>query len=189
MNTKPNINPMKKTKQNQTKPNTKQINKNTKKKFFFSLKPSTFSDVPLLVRTSALLLRIMPTVSGQIWSLFNRYPNNLTKSVEADNSVGQDSSFSHWIFNCKAFEQDRNTFIKHNVDLNSKFTQINRTNSLGFSEDFDEDFENNIYYLMLNAFLDGCYAFDKLDIKRERRWWRGQLFKGSPESPVPYNLF
>jgi len=55
------------------------------------LKPSTFSDVPLLVRTSALLLRIMPTVSGQIWSLFNRYPNNLTKSVEADNSVGQDS--------------------------------------------------------------------------------------------------
>ncbi|ORX76708.1 hypothetical protein BCR32DRAFT_283893 [Anaeromyces robustus] len=28
---------------------------------------------------------------GQIWSLFNRYPNNLTKSVEADNSVGQDS--------------------------------------------------------------------------------------------------
>ncbi|ORX82732.1 hypothetical protein BCR32DRAFT_278643 [Anaeromyces robustus] len=83
-------------------------------------------------------------------------------------------------------EQDRNTFIKHNVDLNSKFTQINRTNSLGFSEDLDEDFENNIYYLMLNAFLDGCYAFDKLDIKRERRWWRGQLFKGSPESPVPY---
>ncbi|ORX65640.1 hypothetical protein BCR32DRAFT_286443 [Anaeromyces robustus] len=44
-----------------------------------------------VLATPICLKKIMPTVSGQIWSLFNRYPNNLTKSVEADNSVGQDS--------------------------------------------------------------------------------------------------
>ena len=58
------------------------------------LKSSNFSDVPLLVRTAALLNKIMPTVNGQIWSLFNRFSNNLTKSVNAENTVGQDSRSS-----------------------------------------------------------------------------------------------
>ncbi len=55
------------------------------------IKPSTFSDVPLMVRTAALLNKIMPVASGQMWSLFNRFPNILTKSVNADITVGQDS--------------------------------------------------------------------------------------------------
>jgi hypothetical protein len=56
--------------------------------------------------------------------------------------------------------------------------------SLEISLDSDKDYEDNIYYLMLNALLDGCYAFEKLE-KGEQRQWRELLFKSSTGSPVP----
>jgi len=56
------------------------------------LKPGSFTDVPLLVRTSALLNKIMPIVSDRLRSLFNRFKKtDLTKRVNAENTVGQSS--------------------------------------------------------------------------------------------------
>ncbi|ORX77883.1 hypothetical protein BCR32DRAFT_282807 [Anaeromyces robustus] len=39
-------------------------------------------------------------------------------------------------------------------ELYAKIVEINRNKSLGISLDTDEDYEDNIYYLMLNVFLD-----------------------------------
>ncbi|ORX75123.1 hypothetical protein BCR32DRAFT_285480 [Anaeromyces robustus] len=91
--------------------------------------------------------------------------------------VKKPKSFSYWIFNCKAFEQNRNTILKRVEDLFMKFSLINQVNSLELSEDSDKDYEDNIYYLMLNVFLDGCYVFEKLEIIGEQ--------SHSSESSVP----
>ena len=56
------------------------------------LESGSFTDVPLLVRTSALLNKIMPIVSDRLRSLFNRYKKtDLTKRVNAENTVRQSS--------------------------------------------------------------------------------------------------
>ena len=59
------------------------------------LESGTYSDTPFLVVTAALLQAVMPIAIGQQWSLFNRFkPNPNTKSVNADNTVGQTSRVS-----------------------------------------------------------------------------------------------
>jgi len=94
-------------------------------------------------------------------------------------------SFSHWIFRCKAFEDYREFILGFTNELYSKIVEINRNKSLGISLDTDEDYEDNIYYLMLNVLLDGRYAFDKLkDV--DQRHWHELLFKGSSESSDPF---
>ena len=55
----------------------------------------TYSDIPFLTVTAALLQSIMPTAIGLQWSLFNRFKSNTTtKSVNADNTVRQASRAS-----------------------------------------------------------------------------------------------
>ncbi|ORX42015.1 hypothetical protein BCR32DRAFT_288426, partial [Anaeromyces robustus] len=66
-------------------------------------------------------------------------------------------------------------FLKFDLTIEDK--------SLEIYMDLDEDYEDNIYYMMLNAFLDGCYAFEKLKIDVEWRQWH-ELIKSSSESPV-----
>jgi len=52
------------------------------------LKPGLLTDVPFLVRTSALLNHIMPIISDHLRSLFNRHrKTDLTKRVNAENAV------------------------------------------------------------------------------------------------------
>ncbi|ORX76713.1 hypothetical protein BCR32DRAFT_283862 [Anaeromyces robustus] len=70
-------------------------------------------------------------------------------------------SFSDWIFICKAFERDKNTIFNYADDLFLKLTYM-RIMSLEISKDLYEDYEDNIYPLMLNTFLDGYYTFEKL---------------------------
>jgi len=54
------------------------------------LKPGSLTDIPFLVRPSALLNHIMPIVSNHLWSLFNRHrKTDLTKRVNAENAVRQ----------------------------------------------------------------------------------------------------
>ena len=56
------------------------------------LKPGSLTDIPFLVRTSALLNHIMPVVSDHLRSLLNRHPKtDLTKRVNAENVVKQSS--------------------------------------------------------------------------------------------------
>jgi len=56
------------------------------------LKPGSLTDIPFLVRTSALLNHIMPIVSDHLRSLFNRHrKTDLTKRVNAENAVRQSS--------------------------------------------------------------------------------------------------
>jgi len=67
------------------------------------LEPGSFTDVPLLVRTSSLLNTIMPVVSDPLRSLFNRYKQTeLTKKVKIQSS--RDS----------ALKNDNNFFLSHN---------------------------------------------------------------------------
>ena len=54
----------------------------------------TFDEIPLLVHTSALLHKIMPIACDRLRSLFNRHKTNLTKSVNAENTVRQASRAS-----------------------------------------------------------------------------------------------
>ena len=60
------------------------------------LKSGIYSDSPFLVVTAALFQSIMPIAIGQQWSLFNRFKSTslTTKSVNADNTVGQTSRVS-----------------------------------------------------------------------------------------------
>jgi len=54
------------------------------------LKPGSLTDIPFLVRTSALLNHITPIVSNHLRSLFNRHRiTDLTKRVNAENAVRQ----------------------------------------------------------------------------------------------------
>ena len=63
--------------------------------FKCQLKSGTYSDIPFLVVTAALLQSIMPIAIGQQWSMFNRFKStNTTKSVNADNTVRQASRAS-----------------------------------------------------------------------------------------------
>jgi len=56
------------------------------------LKPDSLTDIPFLVRTSALLNHIMPIASNHLRSLFNRHgKTDLTKRVNAENAVRQSS--------------------------------------------------------------------------------------------------
>ena len=56
------------------------------------LKHGSLTDVPFLVRTSALLNHIMPIVSDHLRFLFNRHrKTDLTKRVNAENAVRQSS--------------------------------------------------------------------------------------------------
>jgi len=56
------------------------------------LKPGSLTDIPFLVRTSALLSHIIPIVSDHLRSLFNRHrKTDLTKRVNAENVVRQSS--------------------------------------------------------------------------------------------------
>ena len=54
----------------------------------------TYTELPFLVVTAALLNKIMPIAIGQQWSLLNRFKNSNTKSVNAENTVRQDSRSS-----------------------------------------------------------------------------------------------
>ena len=55
----------------------------------------TYSDIPFLTVTAALLQSIMPTAIGLQRSLFSRFKSNTTtKSVNADNTVRQASRAS-----------------------------------------------------------------------------------------------
>ena len=53
-----------------------------------------YTEIPFLVVTAALLNKIMPIAIGQQWSMFNRFPFPKTKSVNADETVRQDSRSS-----------------------------------------------------------------------------------------------
>jgi len=56
------------------------------------LKPSSLTDIPFLVRTSALLNQIIPIVSDHLRSLFNRHRKiDLIKRVNDKNEVRQSS--------------------------------------------------------------------------------------------------
>jgi len=62
------------------------------------LKPGSLTDIPFLVRTSALLNHIMPVVSDHLRSLFNRHrKTDLTKRVNAENAVRQSSRIAQLI--------------------------------------------------------------------------------------------
>jgi len=59
------------------------------------LELGSFTDVPLLIRTSALLNIIMFVVFDHLRSLFIKYKKaELTKRVNAENTVGQSSKSS-----------------------------------------------------------------------------------------------
>ena len=69
------------------------------------LKPGSLTDIPFLVRTSALLNDIIPIVSDHLRSLFNRHRKiDLTKRVNVDNAVRQSSRDS-------AINNNENNFV------------------------------------------------------------------------------
>ncbi|OUM61892.1 hypothetical protein PIROE2DRAFT_12007, partial [Piromyces sp. E2] len=49
-------------------------------------------DISFLVKTAAFFNKVMPIVSGQRWSVINRYSTKVTESANADNTVRQASS-------------------------------------------------------------------------------------------------
>ncbi|OUM69272.1 hypothetical protein PIROE2DRAFT_2768 [Piromyces sp. E2] len=53
----------------------------------YQLKSGNLSDVPFLAKTATFFNKVMLTVSGQRWSIINRYSTNVTKSANADNTV------------------------------------------------------------------------------------------------------
>ena len=69
------------------------------------LKPDSLTDIPFLVRTSALLNHIMSVVSDHPQYLFNRHrKTNLTKRVNAENAIKQFSRDS-------AIKNNDNNFV------------------------------------------------------------------------------
>ncbi|ORX63963.1 hypothetical protein BCR32DRAFT_298261 [Anaeromyces robustus] len=62
----------------------------------------------------------------------------------------------HWIFNCKVFEQDRNTILNYAEDLFLKLALTIEDKSLEISMDSDENYEDNIYY-QFSIYLDENY--------------------------------
>jgi len=53
------------------------------------IKKGNYIDTPFLVVTVVLLNEIMPIAIGQQWFLFNRFNTKTTKSVNAEETVGQ----------------------------------------------------------------------------------------------------
>ena len=64
-------------------------------------------------------------------------------------------SFSHWIFACKKLENCNNKSLPFLGDLFLKFAMIIEQKSLDVSLDSEKDYDNNIYYFILNALLGG----------------------------------
>ncbi|OUM58943.1 hypothetical protein PIROE2DRAFT_67712, partial [Piromyces sp. E2] len=58
----------------------------------YQLKSSSLSNVPFLAKTAAFFNKVIPIVSGQRWSIINRYSIKVTKSTNADNTVRPASS-------------------------------------------------------------------------------------------------
>ncbi|OUM65506.1 hypothetical protein PIROE2DRAFT_7433 [Piromyces sp. E2] len=52
----------------------------------YQLKSGSLSDIPFLAKTATFFNNVMPIVSGQRWSVTNRYSTKVTKSANADNT-------------------------------------------------------------------------------------------------------
>jgi len=59
---------------------------------------------------------------------------------------------------------------------------------LNVSVDLENDYDNNIYYFILNALLGGCSIYEKIKLNdREQRQLVDNIFKQSSiSSTVPY---
>ncbi|OUM59958.1 hypothetical protein PIROE2DRAFT_14402, partial [Piromyces sp. E2] len=60
----------------------------------YQLKSGSLSDIPFLAKIVAFFNKVMPIVSGQRWSVINKYSTKVTKSANTDNTVRQASSAS-----------------------------------------------------------------------------------------------
>jgi len=97
-------------------------------------------------------------------------------------------SFSHWIFACKELENYRNKSLPFLDDLFLKFAMIIEQKSLNVSLDSEKDYDNNIYYFILSAFLGRRSIYEKIKhIDGEQRQLVVNIFKqSSTSSTVPY---
>ncbi|OUM67281.1 hypothetical protein PIROE2DRAFT_5343, partial [Piromyces sp. E2] len=76
----------------------------------YQFKSGSLSDIPFLAKTAAFFNIVMPIVSGQRWSVINRYSTKVTKSANADNTVRQASSANeHISAYAHATERNRKT--------------------------------------------------------------------------------
>ena len=74
-------------------------------------------------------------------------------------------SFSHWIFACKELENYRNKSLPFLDDLFLKFAMIIEQKSLDVSLDSEKDYDNNIYYFIIELlFLVGVQYIQKLKL-------------------------
>jgi len=74
-------------------------------------------------------------------------------------------SFSHWIFACKELENYRNKSLPFLDDLFLKFTMIIEQKSLDVSLDSEKDYDNNIYYFIIELlFLVGVQYIQELKL-------------------------
>ncbi|OUM68688.1 hypothetical protein PIROE2DRAFT_3531, partial [Piromyces sp. E2] len=84
----------------------------------YQLKYGSLSDIPFLVKTAAFFNKVMPIVSGQRWSVINRYSTKVTKSANADNTVRQASSANdHISAYTHATERNRNSLTKNQIAI------------------------------------------------------------------------
>ena len=100
--------------------------------------------------------------------------------------------FSHWIFAFKKLENYRNKSLSFLDDLFLKFAMIIEQNSLEISLDSEKDYNNNIYYFILSALLDGRSIYEKIRINdTEQRQLIDNIFfkQSSTSSTVPYFVF
>ena len=65
-------------------------------------------------------------------------------------------------------ENDRNKSLPFLDDLFLKFAMIIEQKSLDVSLDLEKDYDNNIYYYILSAFLGGRSIYSKIKVNNDR---------------------
>jgi len=93
--------------------------------------------------------------------------------------------FSHWIFASKELENYRNKSLPFLDDLFLKFAIIIEQKSLDVYLDSKKDYDNSIYYFILDALLGGRSIYEKIKPNDgEQRKLVDNIFKQSLTSSV-----